>query len=490
MDVNGYTQSIEHLWQDPSFLKALTLAPVYTEEHMYTLHYFYKLKQLEGVRDKVSKIKEELRQVCQNLPQVALENYYNIQDICVSLKPQATSLREDDQGEEEKERSPNLFPSGRFHPRDRFQVQAWNYFDALNIYEGESITPRRSLKTYKYHSMELQEALQEVVKVASREERTRLRFKKLTNGYVRHNPLLGNEYIIDAMFVEARNPRKKLEKRIRLLRPLSTTYNVRPSKSNSSETVHFVVPITGVTHRFAGFLKMYENLVFIPRESVHLVLAVYGEEDVQQILQNASAYFRKYPKADITIVQGYGEFSRAKALDLGMSKLKNNDLAFFCDVDMSISPQFLSRCRRNAAQGQSVYYPEVFKLYNRKYVYRNEWHPRKYRINREQGHWGHYAYGMLCIYKSDYIAVGGLDVGMLGWGGEDVDLYERVLRSGLDVLRAPDTGLVHRWHSKSCRMESSTKMLEHCLMSQSEVLADRRELARYIFDTQGQDEEK
>ena len=476
---------MDNLLQDYSLLRGLTIAPIGRDEQMYMLHYLYKMKQLKNVNDKVSKLNEELRQICQNLPQVAFEND-KVQDICVSLKVQ--EIQEDETDSVRPKAIALTTATNKFHPHNRFQVQAWNYFDAINIYEDESIMPRRSLKTYKYHSMELQKALQEAVKAASRQHHAKLRFKKIINGYVRHNPLQGNEYIIDAKFVEARNPRKRFHKRIRLLRPLSSSYIVQPSKSNSSETIHFIVPVTKVTGRFTDFLKMYEKLVLIPRERVHLVLSVYGDDDIRQVSQNTSIYFKKYPEAaDITIVQGYGEFSRAKALDLGMSKLADNNLVFFCDVDMNIDRQFLTKCRRNTVQGHSVYYPEVFKLYNRKYVYRNSWHPRKYGISREQGHWGYYAYGMLCIYKSDYIAVGGLDVAMVGWGGEDVDLYERVLRSGLDVLRAPDASLIHRWHSKSCKMQSSSKMLEHCLMSQSEVLADRRELARYIFDTEGID---
>lgn len=486
MDANGHTESVDYLLEDSTFLKALTLAPILTDEHMYTLHYFYKLKQLNSVQEKTSELNDQLKQICQNLPQNVLDSE-KIQDYCIDLNPQNVKDEDFDLDTGTQGQSMTT-PFNRFRPRNRFQVQAWNYFDAINIYEDESTMPRRPLKTYKYHSMELQKALQEAVKAASRQHHAKLRFKKIINGYVRHNPLLGNEYIIDAKFVEARNPRKKIEKRLRLLRPLASSYVVQPSKSNTSETIHFVVPITKVTNRFGDFLRMYEKLALIPGGNTHLVLAVYGDDDVRQISQNVSIYYKKYPKAEITIIQGYGDFSRAKALDLGMSKLQDTDLAFLCDVDMDIDQHFLTKCRRNTGQGQSVYYPEVFKLYNRKYVYRNGWHPRKYSISREQGHWGYYAYGMLCIYKSDYKAIGGLDVAMVGWGGEDVDLYERVLRNGLDVLRSPDTSLVHRWHSKSCKMQSSSKMLEHCLMSQSEVLADRRELARYIFDIRGLDE--
>ena len=481
LDRNRLSENVEVLWEDPSFFIALTIYPVSKEEHTYTLHYFYKMKNIKGVTEKTYELNEQIKQICQILPNHILENN-KIQSNCVDLGPH--NVKDDNLDINSQGQSLST-PASKFHPYNRFQVQAWKYFDAINIFEDESVKPRRSLKTFKHHSMELQKALQEAVKAASRQHHAKLRFKKIINGYVRHNPLLGNEYIFDARFVEARNPRKKIERRIHLLRPLASSYIVQPSKTNITETVHFVVPITKVTERFDTFMQMFEKLSFALGERTHLVLAIFGDEDVRQISRNVSRYLQKYPKAEISVIQGYGEFSRAKALDLGMAKLNDHDLAFLCDVDMDIKNEFLTKCRRNTIQGKSVYYPEVFKLYNRKYVYRNGWKPRKYSINREQGHWGYYAYGMLCIYKSDYKAVGGLDTGMMGWGGEDVDLYERVLRSNLDVLRAPDTSLVHKWHSKSCQMETTPKRYEHCLTSKAEVLADRRELGKYIYQLEG-----
>ena len=72
---------------------------------------------------------------------------------------------------------------------------------------------------------------------------------------------------------------------------------------------------------------------------------------------------------------------------------------------------------------------------------------------------------------------------MRGWGEEDVDLLSKVLKSGLEVFRAPDPGLIHNWHSKMCNGDKVTnsKAYEHCLQSKGENLADRIELAQYVF---------
>ena len=40
---------------------------------------------------------------------------------------------------------------------------------------------------------------------------------------------------------------------------------------------------------------------------------------------------------------------------------------------------------------------------------------------------------MMCVYNSDYRGIGGYDLDTKGWGGEDVDLYIRHVKSNLKV---------------------------------------------------------
>jgi len=57
---------------------------------------------------------------------------------------------------------------------------------------------------------------------------------------------------------------------------------------------------------------------------------------------------------------------------------------------------------------------------------------------------------------------------------------------GFEVFRAPDPGLIHNWHRKVCDREkvSNSAAYEHCLQSKGENLADRIELAQYVFDNE------
>ena len=45
----------------------------------------------------------------------------------------------------------------------------------------------------------------------------------------------------------------------------------------------------------------------------------------------------------------------------------------------------------------------------------------------------YYGFGMACMFNMDYSSVGGFDLGISGWGGEDVDLYEKHVKSDLQV---------------------------------------------------------
>ena len=363
----------------------------------------------------------------------------------------------------------------------RLNYQSWEYFDPSELYGDQFQTPSLVFRTHSNRKHELQLVLGKVAQAASEQHGRYIKFKKVLNGYVRHNPSRGNEYIIDAEYQDSRGG-KTIEARVSLVRPLASNYITLQETSNPEAAVNFIVPITNVNDRFKEFMVMYEGLCLKTNEKTNLILAVYGEKDVKFILSVLEPYQKKYPRAGMAVVEGKGPFTRARALHLGMTRLRAEDLAFHCDVDMIVKQGFLNRCRRNTIQGQRVYYPEFFKLYNLKYVYRHSEPPSTPKIRRANGHWAYYSFGMLCIYKSDYDSVGGMNTNIIGWGEEDVNFFEKVLRKKLEVLRVPDSALVHRWHEKKCSKKLARKQYKHCLSSRAEHLADRMELANYIYE--------
>ena len=467
------SRSPDELWKaDSPYNQALTIHPVVSSEHMYTLNYFFVSKELKKATKRVEFFSSAVTDTCLELPSNVLENEV-VQSDCSAIIPEDKDSEEDQSKTEIKQR----INYHKFSPADRYQYQHWQYFDPFYLYADDTVDPYVPVKAFKFYSLELKRVIQEAVKVVSkRHHPSRMKFKHLYNGYVRRDPLQGNEYIIDALFIDRRRPRKRYNERVRLLRPLSSSYVLQSAKNDMTDKVHIVVPISDVTQRCYEFLNMYVNVSLKTQESTHLVLVIFGDKEVSEIQAKVDSFKQQYHHSEITIVKGEGKFSRSRALHQGMQTLSKSDLAFMCDVDLTIDHSFWNRCRRNTAEGKMVYFPEVFKLYNPKFIGNDH---RK--ISRKQGHWVNYGYGMLCIYKSDYDSVGGLNVGMMGWGGEDVDFYEKVMKSKLEILQSPDTGLIHRWHPNSCSKNTSKANRTPCINSRAEGLGDKSELAKYIY---------
>jgi len=325
--------------------------------------------------------------------------------------------------------------------------------------------------------MEVDTLAQDALKQFCTEKKISLTFAKITYGMQRYLGVKGKEYMIDI------STKEQIPVRFHIFRPHSFQPIVLEDSTQASllKTVHFVVPLSNVKARFQEFMETYDRVCLKEQEECRLHLVVYGGKELDSIKKSIKKYKEKYPSAVINTVLARGEFSRGKALHLGISTLLPSDLLFTCDVDMTLERSFLNRCRQNAIQGQRVYYPEVFKYYNMDYVYRLESKPEStHQINRYHGHWCTYGYGMLCMYKSDYDHIGGYDLGIKGWGGEDVKLADNALKQGYDVMRAPDPALSHRFHPKACSRQLSRDQHAQCVASRSEDIADSRKLADYI----------
>lgn len=70
-------------------------------------------------------------------------------------------------------------------------------------------------------------------------------------------------------------------------------------------------------------------------------------------------------------------------------------------------------------------------------------------FSEHRGHWRPYGKGMYVISGTDALKLT-YDTSFEGWGGEDVDFYERTVALPRRILRRVETGLIHQWHPKFC----------------------------------------
>ncbi|KAH0505147.1 Chondroitin sulfate N-acetylgalactosaminyltransferase 1 [Microtus ochrogaster] len=322
--------------------------------------------------------------------------------------------------------------------------------------------------------------------------------------------------------------------RLVLFRPFGPIMKVKKEKLNMANTlINVIVPLARRVDKFRHFMQNFREMCIQQDGRVHLTVVYFGREEMNEvkgILENTSkaANFRNF-----TFIQLNGEFSRGKGLDVGARFWKgSNVLLFFCDVDIYFTSEFLNTCRLNTQPGKKVFYPVLFSQYNPGVIYgHHDAVPpleQQLVIKKETGFWRDFGFGMTCQYRSDFInigeiklrvyrhleatvlqamskfcrfswvkmlpfsqtallhrsqvvALGGFDLDIKGWGGEDVHLYRKYLHSNLIVVRTPVRGLFHLWHEKRCVDELTPEQYKMCMQSKAMNEASHGQLGMLVF---------
>ena len=260
-------------------------------------------------------------------------------------------------------------------------------------------------------------------------------------------------------------------------------------------TIHFILPLAGRFQTFLQFMNNLEEACLQYGEKVALAVMLF-HSDTDDRTEDTIDFMRtkqtQYPDHDLRVVPMKGLFSRAIALQQGASLFFDDSLLFFVDVDIYISRESLDRIRKNTIRNQQVYYPIVFSQYDPKIICdetgllekaRCQDRTSPFSFSQDYGYWRQFGFGIVSIYRSDLMKVGGLDTSIQGWGKEDVDLFNRVLASNLTIFRAADPGMVHIYHSINCDPSLEHAQYQMCLGSKVSTYGSISRLSYIIYST-------
>ncbi|XP_037608766.1 chondroitin sulfate N-acetylgalactosaminyltransferase 1 [Sebastes umbrosus] len=276
-------------------------------------------------------------------------------------------------------------------------------------------------------------------------------------------------------------------RRLVLFRPFGPLMKVKNERVDTANVpINIIVPLSRRTDKFIHFMHNFREVCVRQDGRVHLTVVYFGKEQMSEVRSTLENTSREVNFKNYTLLQLDEEFSRGRGLDVGARAWKGgNVLLFFCDVDIYFTADFLNTCRLNTQPGKKVFYPVLFSQYNPTLIYGSPEHvppvEQQLAIKKDTGFWRDFGFGMTCQYRSDFINIGGFDIDIKGWGGEDVHLYRKYLHSNLLVVRAPSRGLFHLWHEKHCADELPPDQYRMCMQSKAMNEASHGQLGMLFF---------
>ncbi|KAK4288167.1 hypothetical protein Pmani_038792 [Petrolisthes manimaculis] len=348
------------------------------------------------------------------------------------------------------------------HPRVPHSLLDHVYFssyDGSSVYdnrEGTGGTTRR--RPLRLETLMFDQVRDEAIKFLTTKFQVTYTRKECSDLRYRNLPTVGME--VDVL-CRRRSSSPEVD-RVTLMLPVRNprvVFHSRPTTASlpTAASINIVMPLEGRIDTLRLFL---ENLQQVIKEShLHLGLTVVYFEDgkseaARTTLQEAASHTPDLV-THFLLLQPQ-QFSRSRALKEGVEKSNvTAPVVFLCDVDVLFTSTFLHRCLATPVRGKQVFFPMVFSQYNPELVYalhgRRQPPPlQTLSVQDNEGFWRVWGHGMMCVYKSDFLAINGFNPSKTGWGGEDLNFLSKTAARRFKIVRSLDYGLFHHYHPKDC----------------------------------------
>ncbi|XP_015126312.1 chondroitin sulfate synthase 1 [Diachasma alloeum] len=491
--------------------RAITLHPVKSPPHMYRLHNYMRGLRIQDLKQERIKLHRDITVMIEQLGMTTRDFQRHLS----GSKELSTVLHDIEM---------LGVPAGlrSFKPRSSREVVPWDFI-SRSEYSLADANPRRRIHSHIKEGLEdITREVMDSINACSRQRGRVVEERSALYGY-RRVDAYGADTILDLLLVYRKYRGRKVTLPVRRhvyvhqhytgieIREVvnceetdrhrsqltsqkpqsifnagflgfSSAKEIDPIKDKS---IRFILPLSGRFHVFQRFLRNYEEICLMTGDKTELLVVLYPhrtDNSVDSTMELINRMRIKYSSARIEVIPGSGNFSRAQALNLGVSQSREDDLMFFVDVDIVLKASALQRIRLNTVIGRQVYFPIVFSQFDPKIVRENSNTQDPFLINEFTGFWRQFGFGIVSLYKKDYLSIGGFDLSITGWGKEDVDFFEKAVKSKLNVFRAPDKHLVHVFHDVECDERLSGIQLSMCRGTRVDTFGSTQALARIVYD--------